>query len=34
LLFENKKLSAQKAIDNGFLFKYKTIDKALENLFP
>lgn len=34
LLFENKKLSAKKAIDNGFVFKYKTIDKALENLFP
>lgn len=34
LLFENKRISSQKAINNGFVFKYKTIDKALENLFP
>ena len=34
LLFENKKLSSQKAVDAGFNFKYKTIDKALENLYP
>ena len=33
LLFENKNISSQKAIDNGFVFKYKTIDKALENLY-
>lgn len=34
LLFENKNVSSQKAIGNGFIFKYKTVDKALENLFP
>ncbi|RTY93427.1 TIGR01777 family oxidoreductase [Flavobacterium sp. GT3R68] len=34
LLFENKKLSPQKVIDAGFLFKYKTLFKAFENLFP
>ncbi|MET0759084.1 MAG: TIGR01777 family oxidoreductase [Flavobacterium sp.] len=34
LLFENKKVSSQKAIDSGFIFKYKTIDKALGSLFP
>lgn len=34
LLFENKKLSAQKAINAGFSFKYKTLFKAFENLFP
>lgn len=34
LLFENKNVSSQKAIDSGFIFKYKTVDKALENLFP
>jgi uncharacterized protein (TIGR01777 family) len=33
LLFENKNISSQKSIDNGFAFKYKTIDKALENLY-
>ena len=33
LLFENKNISSQKAIDKGFVFKYKTIDKALENLY-
>ncbi len=32
LLFENRKLCAQKAIDDGFHFKYTKIDKALENL--
>lgn len=32
LLFENRKLSSQKVIDEGFYFKYKTIDKALEDL--
>lgn len=34
LLFENKNVSSQKAIGSGFIFKYKTVDKALENLFP
>lgn len=34
LLFENKNVSSQKAIDSGFIFKYKTIDKALGSLFP
>jgi uncharacterized protein (TIGR01777 family) len=33
LLFENRNLSAQKIIDKGFVFKYKTIDKALENIY-
>lgn len=33
LLFENRNISSQKAIDKGFAFKYKTIDKALENLY-
>ncbi|MES2543664.1 MAG: TIGR01777 family oxidoreductase [Bacteroidota bacterium] len=32
LLFENRKLSAQKAINDGFHFKYTKIDKAVENL--
>lgn len=32
LLFENRKLSSQKAIDDGFHFKYTVIDKALEDL--
>lgn len=34
LLFTSQKVSCQKAIDNGFEFKYKTLDKALENLLP
>jgi len=33
LLFENRNLSAQKIIDKGFGFKYKTIEKALENIY-
>jgi uncharacterized protein (TIGR01777 family) len=33
LLFENRNLSAQKIIDKGFVFKYKTIEKALENIY-
>ncbi len=32
LLFESQKVSAQKALDNGFQFKYKFLDKALDNL--
>lgn len=34
LLFENRNLSSKKATDSGFVFKYKTIDTALQNLFP
>jgi uncharacterized protein (TIGR01777 family) len=33
LLFENRNLSAHKIIEKGFVFKYKTIDKALENIY-
>ena len=33
LLFENRNLSAKKIIDKGFVFKYKTIDEALKNIF-
>jgi hypothetical protein len=33
LLFENRNLSAHKIIDKGFVFKYKTIEKALENIY-
>jgi uncharacterized protein (TIGR01777 family) len=32
LLFTSQKVNSQKAIDNGFEFKYKTIDAALEDL--
>lgn len=32
LLFTSQKVSSQKVIDNGYEFKYKTLDKALENL--
>jgi uncharacterized protein (TIGR01777 family) len=32
LLFENRNLSAKKIIDQGFVFKYKTIDEALKNI--
>ena len=32
-LFENRNLSAQKIIDKGFVFKYKTIEKAIENIY-
>ena len=33
LLFENKNISSKKVIDLGFEFKFKTIDKAIENLY-
>jgi len=33
LLFENRNLSDQKIIEKGFVFKYKTIEKALENIY-
>lgn len=33
LLFENRNLSTQKIIDKGFVFKYKTIEKAIENIY-
>jgi uncharacterized protein (TIGR01777 family) len=32
LLFENRNISSQKAIDAGFVFKYKYLSKALEHL--
>jgi len=32
LLFENRNLSANKIIDEGFVFKYKTIEKAMKNI--
>ncbi len=32
LLFENRHLSANKIIDEGFVFKFKTIDNALKNI--
>lgn len=32
LLFESQKVSAQKALDNGFQFKYKIVEKALDEL--
>lgn len=32
MLFTSQNVSAQKASDNGFVFKYKIIDKALANL--
>ncbi len=32
LLFDNKKISSQKAIDHRFQFQFPTIDKALSNL--
>jgi uncharacterized protein (TIGR01777 family) len=32
LLFENRNLSAKKIIDQGFVFKYKTIDEGLKNI--
>ncbi|MCG2611142.1 TIGR01777 family oxidoreductase [Flavobacterium sp. SM15] len=32
LLFESQNVSAQKALDNGFQYKYKILDKALDNL--
>ena len=33
LLFENRNLSAQKIIDKGFVFKYKTIENAIKNIY-
>jgi uncharacterized protein (TIGR01777 family) len=33
LLFENRNLSSKKIIDKGFVFKFKTIEKALENIY-
>ncbi len=33
LLFENRNLSAHKIIEKGFVFKYKSIEKALENIY-
>ena len=33
LLFENRNLSDLKIIERGFIFKYKTIEKALENIY-
>ena len=33
LLFENRNLSAHKIIEKGFIFKYKTIEKAIENIY-
>ena len=33
LLFENKNISSQKATDQGFQFKYKSIERAIENLY-
>ncbi|MGX7668232.1 TIGR01777 family oxidoreductase [Flavobacterium pedocola] len=32
LLFESQNVSAQKALDNGFQFKYKILEKALDSL--
>ena len=32
LLFENRNISVQKALDAGFVFKYKYLDQALEQL--
>jgi NAD dependent epimerase/dehydratase family enzyme len=32
LLFENRNLSSKKIIDKGFVFKYKTIDDALNSI--
>jgi uncharacterized protein (TIGR01777 family) len=34
LLFENRNLSSKKIIDKGFVFKYKTIDEALNSILP
>lgn len=33
LLFENRNISSQKITEKGFVFKYKTIEKALENIY-
>ncbi len=34
LLFNNKKISAQKAIDGGFRFQFPTVEKALQEILP
>ena len=34
LLFASQKVTAQKATDNGFIFQYKTVEKALQQLLP
>lgn len=34
LLFTSQKVSSQKAVDNGFEFRYPTLESALENLLP
>ena len=34
LLFENRNLSSKKIIDKGFVFKYITIDEALNSILP
>lgn len=34
LLFENRNLSSKKITDKGFVFKYKTIDEALNSILP
>ena len=34
LLFNDKNVSAQKAIDSGFSFQFPTIEKALSNIIP
>jgi uncharacterized protein (TIGR01777 family) len=33
LLFENRIISSQKIVEKGFVFKYKTIDDAMENIY-
>jgi uncharacterized protein (TIGR01777 family) len=33
LLFENRNISSQKIIEKGFVFKYMTIENALENIY-
>ena len=33
LLFENRNISSQKIVAKGFVFKYKTIDEAIENIY-
>jgi hypothetical protein len=33
LLFENRNINSQKIVGMGFVFKYKTIDDAMENIY-
>ena len=33
LLFENRNISSNKSVAKGFVFKYKTIDEAIENIY-